>query len=342
MSFFGQLNREDRVTGRHLRVAFLIITALFVAIGTVILLSASNNKVYFTVDSLTDSVELINDEAGETLVLRLPQASYFFEDPDKDFEITEKQLEHVATVAISSPGTAVIETLASGKISVRANTPDEGATIRVSDATGFVHEADVDAYFEVNCALPSCTQIEDITLNAQLTSMQIGRFQSEWIEPESPGFTQFNQPHLVSGALLAHKPATVYGNQFDLMDAELRRGDVLNFVGEDDPVIATIAISVLKQEAGRIHVVAHTHGRNLEVKRFGGGYNFGVAAFTAWSKQPIWQLIWITLVSVFVILSFMISTVELLTWFGTPGDASGGAKDKRKGHGDASVEDESV
>ena len=341
MSFFAKLNSEDRVTGRHLRIAFIVVAGLFVMIGAFILLTASNNKVFFTADSLTDSIELINDEEGESLVLRLPQASFFFEDPENDFEYTEKRLEGVATVSISAPGTAVIETLASGKVTVIAKTLEDDATIRISDGRGVFEEVETEAYLEVNCAPPDCMQIEDITLLAQLSSMTIGRFQSEWIEPETAGNAQFNQPHLVSGSLLAHKPATVYGNQFDLMEAELRRGDVLNFSG-DEPVIATISISLLKQEAGRIHVVAHTYGRNLEVKRFGGGYDFGVAAFTAWSKQPIWQLIWITLVSAFVILSFMISIVELLSWFGKPAAkvAGGAAQEQRKGDEDAGTADE--
>lgn len=293
-------------------------------IAIALYLTARPEVVNFSFAGRTDSFSMNTiDQPARPYVIRVPSATLIFEDPEQDFELVSRPLLGAASLVIEGNGLVDISSEGAGLVSIRAEVFESSAgqraepsELRIYDETGLVHSSIDTLDLSINCLSDACSRGSSIVFLLHARTATVGRSLLEWIEPVSQGQVSFQQLKLEGGLIEAHLPAQVYGTRFKLDETRLEPGDVLELKGVD-PVVGTVSIDLTSTDRGRIEVVAYTRGESLDVQRFGGGYTFGVPKFTALSQQPFAQILWLTLVSLLIVVSAWATLTELISGFRT-------------------------
>lgn len=310
------------VRSRHMVVSAMILSGLLSLIAVFIWITAGSERVNVSFSGLTDALTITTlDQPVQPYVIRLPAANLIYEDPDRDFELVSRPLTGTASLVIDGVGILDFSSPGPGSLNVRAELAGEldrrredAPELRLYDETGLVHVSSDPVDLTVVCSEDSCPAIGSADFLLQAQRATIGRNLFEWIEPETAGSAAYRQVGLEDGLVEAYLPAAVYGTRFRLGETKIEPGDVLELVGIE-PIVGSVSIDFMQQERGRIAVVAYTRAEQLAVRRFGGGYTFGISRFTALSQQPFAQLLWLTLVSVLIIVSAWATLTELVSGF---------------------------
>lgn len=325
------MGRNTPLGWRQLKLG--VIVTFCAALAIILIMSAllTKSEVLFSVDVQTDIVTLEPIGTEQTpVVLRLPHASFLFEDEMDNFINKEKPLAGTASIALVGRINLQLQSNEAGHLNLRAwplESPMEGPTedtddaaFRIYDETGLIHDGKSGIELISKCTAQTCDATQEIQFFTEVTRVQAGGSYRRWEELTGAGLRSYSQPILQSGQVSAFAEDKYYGDSFLLETVSLDVGDVVHV---EAPAKVQVSFDMSQTPAGRLAVRVYANGKALRLDRLNGQTDFSVDRYAVISKQPFLQVFWLTLVSVIIVFSFILSIADVASRVETPGSEQG-------------------
>ena len=285
-------------------------------IALLLILFSGRTEAQFVLHGKTDVASFTPTATEENpVVMRLPHASYIIANEETDFNPTERALEGVSSIVMSSEAFVDMQSRKHGELLITISkendqTPD---TIDIYDVNGLAHRDSTRTTIIVSCPPADCQSLDPIRIFIETKELAIGDTIRKWQRPpDSGGIEEYSQPILRSGKIQAFSQASIYGGRFQIDSLDLDTGDVALIRGLSK---INVFFDFQETKSGRLTAQIYYIGKSIKLYRANGETQFSVDRYATLTKQPFLQLFWVAFVSVIIVLSFVITVAEVLSTY---------------------------